>query len=218
MVECPICCDVCNKYISCDRGCIMCHDCAKEHFKYYVHIKSGSLKCPGEGCCGYFNESEVKQILSVDPDMYEKFDLQMERSVFLEKGSEFIVECSHCGKWNEISSIGTEYIYFTCIGCDEQTCLTCGNAYFEDHICPVEEYKKSLEDHGNSQSEKLSKDLIRECPKCKTPFIKDDEGCNEVICPVCDSKICYQCGNIINDDDFHYTHGVCRQFEESSVK
>lgn len=48
--------------------------------------------------------------------------------------------------------------------------------------------------------EAISSALIRKCPSCKKPFIKDS-GCNKITCG-CGTKCCYLCSATIRD----YSH------------
>ncbi|KCV69353.1 hypothetical protein H696_03785 [Fonticula alba] len=38
----------------------------------------------------------------------------------------------------------------------------------------------------------FSATLIRTCPRCQSPFVKE-QGCNEMTCPICGTKSCYLC-------------------------
>lgn len=44
----------------------------------------------------------------------------------------------------------------------------------------------------------MTEALVRHCLKCPKPFFKE-EGCNKMVCPSCNTKMCYLCNKEIKD-------------------
>lgn len=45
--------------------------------------------------------------------------------------------------------------------------------------------------------EAMTKALIRLCPKCSEPYIKES-GCNKISCPSCRTLSCFICGKVVS--------------------
>jgi hypothetical protein len=47
--------------------------------------------------------------------------------------------------------------------------------------------------------EHMTNALLRRCPTCRLPFVKNDEGCNKIRCPSCGTTSCYCCNRPVKD-------------------
>jgi hypothetical protein len=106
--------------------------------------------------------------------------------------------------------------YYHCRDCDrywigeeaESQCPDCGRT-----ICGGcwEDINGELgcrcsEEEAQSEAEVRSKVVIRKCPRCRTPFVKEQDGCNHVTCSVCEADICYYCGKWFQGHSIYDEH------------
>jgi hypothetical protein len=47
---------------------------------------------------------------------------------------------------------------------------------------------------------------FRACPRCRLPFVKEENDCNHVVCPKCLAHICYHCGEMFTGEDIYKEH------------
>lgn len=111
-------------------------------------------------------------------------------------------------------------IYFTldkisCLsGCGTTWCRQClAQPYHEMKSCVEFEAENKNTENGRFIWEMKSKGLLKFCPLCRTPTIKNS-GCNKMVCSNCQVKWCWLCTAYGIDYD-HYTtlentEGVCR--------
>jgi len=67
---------------------------------------------------------------------------------------------------------------------------------------------RAMEKIQNAMKEALTNVKVRSCPKCNQAFVKNDDGCNKMKCPVCKTTSCYLCRKEVSPDG--YDHFVNR--------
>jgi hypothetical protein len=83
-----------------------------------------------------------------------------------------------------------------CHGCKKKICLRCN---MEDHTgvtCTAyQAWKKANAAGDQSYGELILSGLIKPCPNCKAPILKND-GCNFMTCSACKSPngMCWETG------------------------
>ncbi|KAL9115297.1 MAG: hypothetical protein Q9187_007324, partial [Circinaria calcarea] len=91
--------------------------------------------------------------------------------------------------------------------CERVSCRLCKN---DSHIpLSCKEYRR---ENGLTErhvlEEAMTSALIRPCPKCKVPILKEG-GCNKLVCSRCRCCVCDFCGaDITNTGYGHFTNGA----------
>jgi TRIAD3 protein (E3 ubiquitin-protein ligase RNF216) len=155
------------------------------------------MKCKGD-CGGEFRDSVVTDLLS---------EAALERLAVSEKNHDV---------WEAELNSGDQY-YF-CRSCtlywigqglksDCPLCFAtiCGKCWEDES---GESGCRCGSDSGRPESEEDARSdvVIRKCPRCRTPFVKEAEGCNHVTCSVCEADICYFCGEWFRGNDIYREH------------
>jgi hypothetical protein len=112
----------------------------------------------------------------------------------------------HCKKCHKYW-IDMDHLSF-CPKCSARICYECWENVDGDCGC------QCGTDELSSEAEARSVAVIRKCPRCRTPFVKNDDECNHVTCSVCQANICYFCGEYVEGDIYkiHFgdvTKGMC---------
>jgi hypothetical protein len=87
---------------------------------------------------------------------------------------------------------------------------------------------KALEQIQIAMKEALTNVRIRACPKCHQAFVKNDDGCNKMRCPVCKTTSCYSCRQQIPPKGYDHfdnradlnklaTNGKCPLWTDDSI-
>jgi hypothetical protein len=83
---------------------------------------------------------------------------------------------------------------------------------------------KAMEQIQIAMKEALTKTRVRTCPNCHQAFVKNDDGCNKMTCPVCRTTSCYLCRNEIPPKGYqHFTNklattkGKCPLWTDDSI-
>ncbi|KAK4052367.1 hypothetical protein OIV83_002169 [Microbotryomycetes sp. JL201] len=90
--------------------------------------------------------------------------------------------CKDCAVANAESQIGMRKY-------EDHLPMTCEEAEADDKITSIHKVEEAM-----------SAALIRKCPQCSEPFVKED-GCNKMRCPSCQTLSCYICRKIISGYD-----------------
>lgn len=88
--------------------------------------------------------------------------------------------------------------------------------------CEEAENEKTKTSGRLAVEEAISDALIRKCPSCKRPFVKES-GCNKITCG-CGTKCCYLCMKVIRDYSHfcqvphcdHTTCGTCPLYTDDA--
>jgi hypothetical protein len=80
-----------------------------------------------------------------------------------------------------------------CQKCYKNWCTTCNKEEHDGFACNT---IHNVADVPKAVSDIVYEKAIRKCPKCKSPYIKDD-GCNLIHCSKCDTPFCHLCFEIV---------------------
>jgi hypothetical protein len=105
------------------------------------------------------------------------------------KVGEFYFQCPECERtWIANDTISP------CPDCGTKTCQKCWG------VCP---------EHGTTHrcpGDRHVTDQVRCCPRCRVSFVKEEQGCNHVVCPRCHAHICYRCNKMFHGDEIYREH------------
>jgi hypothetical protein len=163
------------------------------------------LDCPG-GCEETFREAQLRLVPGSDALVDELMRLQQEQSLRT-AGIEDIESCPFCDFKKECLPIDVDFEFH----CQNSACMTisCRKCREKTHVpetCEESAQKRSKDtalSHRHKIEEARSKALIRNCNKCKRPFIKE-AGCNKMTCPNCNNLQCYICGENVTANYAHF--------------
>lgn len=176
-----------------------CFECSNNNVSAQVGDSKGRILCPS-GCGGGYSEVQLR--LLPDTKLVEKFlKLQQEQDV-REAGIDDLCECPFCDYQDICPPLDVDS-EFRCQNddCRITSCRKCQKHTHVPDTCE-ENAKKTSKDAALDQRHKIeeamTQALVRNCNKCKKPFIKDI-GCNKMTCPVCKNHQCYVCSATVND-------------------
>ena len=175
-----------------DEPHFFCLDCAASNAKAQIDFNRYKLKCmDSSDCQGEFPRRERPRFL--DEDTIALLDRLQQQTELREAEVEDLEQCPFCD-FAAICPPKTVDKEFRCLGedCSIVSCRLCRQ---ESHIPKTcAEYKREQGvDERHIVEESMTEALLRRCPKCKVPIIKDG-GCNKLACSQCGCKVCDVCG------------------------
>jgi TRIAD3 protein (E3 ubiquitin-protein ligase RNF216) len=181
--------------ICCAGGCPFCTECAKLEFERRIFNRLPTVavtKCIDPDCSDHFDVPEMRRLLSDRAAERlrgnDASSLNWDRP--LEVGESYF-QCPECERvW--IASGDRS----PCPSCATAVCRWCWGEWADGHICT----------RGVPEEEAMSEAVIRNCPRCRIRFVKDDGGCNHVVCPRCRAHICYHCGRMFTGENIYRDH------------
>lgn len=169
------------------------------------------ITCPDSSSCnGNFTETQLR--LVPDKDLVEKLlKLQQEQDV-RDAGVDDVVECPSCDYKQVCPPLDVDFEFrcqkpecgiTSCRKCQEHTHipLTC------EQFAQTKSKDAALEQRHKIE-EAMTAALVRNCTRCKKPFIKD-YGCNKMTCPSCGNLQCYVCSESVTDYNHFHKRGGC---------
>ncbi|WVR04125.1 hypothetical protein IAU60_001124 [Kwoniella sp. DSM 27419] len=200
-IECGCCFgeDIWDNMFQCAEGHLFCKPCATQYAETKLGEQSTMILCMDvSGCPSPFPESELRRLLSDKSfALYHHLRQAEELEVAAIEGLE---SCPSCAFAVVIDNPDEKLFHCQNEECGRVTCRSCKR---EDHIprtCAEVEADLKL-NNRHVVEDAMSEALIRRCPKCAKPYVKDD-GCNKIICSKCRTMSCYICQRQIQD----YTH------------
>ncbi|KAF6746067.1 hypothetical protein DFP72DRAFT_756387, partial [Ephemerocybe angulata] len=178
-----------------------CDTCIRGHAGTQLGLQKTDILCmyPGDVDCQMaFTVSTLEKCLP-EPllALYHRLKQQEALKVANIEGLE---ECPFCSFACIMDMPLQEVPIFTCQDagrCGAVSCRICRAKAHPGRSCDrlgdagVHDGRLALE-------EAMSKALMRTCPRCDAPFIKED-GCNKMTCPQCEALSCYVCRRAIDD-------------------
>lgn len=174
-----------NRMISCsgETTHFYCMECPKQQ----IETQMGQSKCrPGcfgvDNCDGKFSRAQLQQVLG--DKTFERLEHMQQQQDLAAAGLDFLSECPFCDFKMECPPVGVDKEFrcqnkkcgkTSCRLCDKETHipLTCKEADKDGQIL----LRHIIE-------EAMSAALIRQCNRCKHPFVKE-YGCNKMTCSHC---------------------------------
>ncbi|KAL5120240.1 hypothetical protein ACEQ8H_001798 [Pleosporales sp. CAS-2024a] len=205
MGECACCFDdvPLNRMIACNGAVthLYCMVCPKRQIETQMGMSKCRPKCFGVNDCeGTFARSDLQRVL--EEKTFERLEHLQQQEELAAAGLDFLSECPFCDFKMECLPIEVDK-EFRCQNkkCGKTSCRLCEK---ETHI-PLtckEADKEGQMTLRHIVEEAMSAALIRQCNRCKHPFVKD-HGCNKMTCSHCHNVQCYVCSkNVINYEHF----------------
>ncbi|KAF8907296.1 hypothetical protein CPB84DRAFT_298608 [Gymnopilus junonius] len=191
-----------DKMVQCAEAHLFCRDCVSQYASTKLGEHNHLINCMHEcGCKEPFPVSELRRILSPKlMDLYERVKQQKEIEA---AGLEGLEECPFCEWKCVLEASNEEERLFRCGneegGCGVVSCRMCKKKEHLPKTCEEAEADKHL-DGRHAIEEAMTRALMRNCPKCKKAFVKD-QGCNKMTCPNCRTLSCYVCRQVIKGYD-----------------
>ena len=172
-----------------------CFNCARSYAQSQTELSRYKLSCmDGSGCKAEFTRTQIYRFLDEKMiDLLERLQQQDElRSANLAN----LETCPFCDYAAICEPIEADKEFHCCKpDCERVSCRLCKQDSHLPKTC--EEHRK---ENGLTErhvlEEAMTKALIRECPKCHVPILKDG-GCNKLTCSKCNSYVCDYCGKDI---------------------
>nr|XP_019012339.1 uncharacterized protein I206_03186 [Kwoniella pini CBS 10737]OCF51120.1 hypothetical protein I206_03186 [Kwoniella pini CBS 10737] len=195
-IECGCCFDetLLEEMIQCNEGHLFCRQCAKTHAETKLGEQSVSILCMDQsGCTSPFSESELSRLLpSKSLQLYHR----LKQAKDLEQAEiEGLESCPSCPYAAVIDNPHEKL--FRCMNedCGQVTCRGCRRQEHIPRSCAEVEADLKL-NHRHTVEDAMSEALIRRCPKCEKPYIKES-GCNKIYCTKCNTISCYVCQEVV---------------------
>ena len=174
-----------NRMVSCngDTTHFYCMECPKQQIETQMGQSKCRPKCFGvDDCNGTFTRRQLEQVLS--DKTFERLEHMQQQEDLAAAGLDFLSECPFCDFKMECPPVEVDK-EFRCQNkkCGKTSCRLCNK---ETHI-PLN--CKEAEKDGQLTlrhivEEAMSAALIRQCNRCKHPFVKE-YGCNKMTCSHC---------------------------------
>ncbi|KAH0579736.1 hypothetical protein H2248_002574 [Termitomyces sp. 'cryptogamus'] len=188
-----------DKMIQCPETHLFCMTCMRSYASTLLGTHDPNIKCMDQsGCKALIPPSELKRFLPEKlMTLYERVKQRKEVEA---AGLEGLEECPFC-EWGCVIENPEEKL-LRCGNLDACGAVSCRQCKKLDHLpksCKEMEEDKHL-DGRHAVEEAMTQALMRNCPKCQKPFIKES-GCNKMTCPNCMTLSCYICRQIIKGYD-----------------
>ncbi|TDL14424.1 hypothetical protein BD410DRAFT_203972 [Rickenella mellea] len=191
-----------DKMVQCPDAHLFCMECMNSYVSNLLGQHDPNIRCMDQsGCKLLFSESELSRFLTSKLlALYHRVKQNKEVEA---AGLDGLEECPFC-EYKVVIDNPDEKL-FRCENeeCGAVTCRACKKADHLPKSCKEVEEDKTL-DARHTVEEAMTKALMRNCPKCQKPFIKE-MGCNKMTCPNCRTVSCYICRKIINGYDHFQT-------------
>ncbi|XXG94323.1 hypothetical protein Hte_000577 [Hypoxylon texense] len=213
-----------NQMIHCDGESVhlFCRGCMRSQAETTIGYSKYELNCMSmDGCEAGF--SRAQRNLFLDKKLRTAIERIEQEAALRMAGIENLETCPFCPYAAEYPPASADK-EFRCIkpGCEKVSCRLCRK---ESHI-PKSCAEAAL-DQGISArhelEEAMTAALVRNCNKCKNPFLKVD-GCNKIQCTKCGTFQCYVCRQTIKNYD-HFNDvarggkkGQCPLFDNTEVR
>ena len=194
---------------------VLCVDCIVGYLKPIIDKKinkirtslvvSSTFKCPGT-INGYTrnmckHDIDFKNIVIPECDL----SLDLFRLLYILKNNNvYVCPDINCGNLVEVD---THYIdnSIICYECKLKWCRMCFvSPYHEGKSCIEVEMENNNSENGKMICKLNEEGKLKFCPCCRTPCIKND-GCNKMVCTLCEKKWCWLCLSIDVDYDHYNT-------------
>ncbi|GAA5965119.1 hypothetical protein JCM3765_004865 [Sporobolomyces pararoseus] len=184
-----------SQIVICSEGCQFCKDCSLMNAETQIGMRKFILPCMStSGCQATFPDSEIVKFLPrKSRDALHK--IRQEKEIDL-AGLEFLEKCPFC-PFAYIIENEQERLF----QCQRPECgvVSCRQCKKKDHLPKTcQEVSDDAKINAVHQVEEaMSSALIRKCPQCSEPYIKENDSCNKIRCASCATLSCYVCSKII---------------------
>lgn len=198
-----------------------CYSCIRAQAETQVGLMHYELKCFDiNGCQAAFDRKNMS--LALDNKLMKKLEDLQQMDEIAKASIDGLEECPFC-EFKGICLPVEQDKEFNCQNpeCEKVSCRLCKE---ETHIplsCKEAKKEKAKERSfagRHAVEEAMTEALIRSCPKCKLPIIKE-AFCNKLTCPKCKTLICDVCKKDITKKGYdHFHKGSCALHENDSQR
>ncbi|RDB23590.1 hypothetical protein Hypma_009259 [Hypsizygus marmoreus] len=190
-----------EQMVQCSEMHLFCFSCMKTHASVLLGAQNPNIQCVDQsGCTAVIPSCQLRRFLS--EKMMNAWERVSQRHELDSAGLQGLEDCPFC-EWACIIE-GETITVFECGNKEECGVVSCRWCKKVDHR------PRSCEDvidlkGRHSIDEAMSCALMRNCPKCRKPFIKET-GCNRMTCPTvnCRTVICYACRKAIGSAGYSH--------------
>ncbi|GAA6006084.1 hypothetical protein JCM11491_002026 [Sporobolomyces phaffii] len=185
-----------SQIVICDDGCQFCKACALMNAETQIGMRKYILPCMStSGCQATFPESEIVKFLP-RKSRSALHKIRQEKEIDLAE-LDGLEKCPFC-PFAYIIENDQERLFH----CQRPECgvVTCRQCKKKDHLPKTcrEVSDDAKIDAIHQVEEAMSSALIRKCPRCAEPYIKENDSCNKIYCGSCRTLSCYICNQVIS--------------------
>ncbi|KAM0755017.1 hypothetical protein T439DRAFT_322072 [Meredithblackwellia eburnea MCA 4105] len=199
--------------VCCLEGHYFCRECVEQQVNTQIGQSRYTLPCMNtDGCTSSFPETQIAYLPAKTLELLEK--LKTQRSVEMAE-IDGLAKCPFCPYAYIIEN--KEEKLFNCQkeDCLKVSCLQCKRESHLPKSCAEVDADNKI-DIIHRIEEAMSEALIRKCPKCSEPYVKED-GCNKITCPKCGTLSCYICRDIIRGYEHFVNAGPNAKYTEKGA-
>ena len=182
-----------------------CIDCALNYAKAQTEKGQYQLICfATTECKADFSRSDKLRFL--DAEMLKLLDRLEQNDIMRIAEIEGLAKCPFCDYAEIYPDVSENKVFH----CKASTCMkaSCRLCNLDSHIpktCAEAKAENGISER-HILEEAMTEALVRKCPKCQTPILKED-GCNKMICTKCRCAICDYCGKDITKEGYSHFSG-----------
>ena len=227
LIECQCCFDdeiPMNRAIGCQADediHFFCYDCVTRLAENQIGMMKWEMLCmDGSGCKASLSAGGIAQAVSTKT--FDKLAFNQQQAEIAAAGIEGLEQCPYCDFKGICEPVELDRV-FNCQNpdCGRATCRLCKLDAHVPKSCEEMKADKKL-DARHRIEEARSDKVMRKCPKCAVPIIKE-LGCNKMICTNCRCIICYECKADISKgkeggyEHFNKSGSKCKLYDTPGV-
>ncbi|KAF8527443.1 hypothetical protein BU17DRAFT_34385, partial [Hysterangium stoloniferum] len=178
-----------EEMMQCPEGHLFCKNCVRMNAESTVGELKTEILCMDQSEC---KQPFTKEIVSkcVDEHTMVLLEKIQQMAAIREANIEGLEGCPFCD-YVAISIFTLHDVpWFHCEACNVDSCRMCNQVAHPN--APCKNLLGGRDEGDHTIEEAMTKALVRSCPKCKVPFVKE-YGCNRMICSYCGTSSCYIC-------------------------
>ncbi|QRW27013.1 endoplasmic reticulum membrane protein [Rhizoctonia solani] len=188
--------------LQCAEGHLFCPQCTKKNAETAVGDNKPEILCMDQsGCRAPFPDEQIQRVLP--PNTIDLLQRIRQKKAVDDARIPGLEHCPFCDYAYIITDGGPTFV------CQKPSCMvvSCRRCRRVEHggmTCEqvIQREKSSQGEHAIAEAMTMA--LVRDCPECKTPFMKET-GCNKMVCPKCETVSCYICRQKVSQIS-PYTH------------
>lgn len=188
--------------VYCPASHSFCKGCVKKYCEHLYGDGKTDFPCMNIECDQPYSLRILRAVLS--PKLFSKWAQKKQSVEMKQAGLEDLVFCPFC-EYVTVLSPENKELYCENADCMKKSCRLCKQVSHVPLRC--DEVEKKETNNRIFIEEKMSEALIRKCPTCSNPILKD-YGCNKMTC-TCGTMMCYVCRiQVYNYNHFETYNGI----------
>ncbi|CAE6518468.1 unnamed protein product [Rhizoctonia solani] len=191
-----------SEMLQCAEGHLFCPECTKKNAETTVGDNKPEILCMDlSGCHAPFPDEQLQRVLS--PKTLDLLQRIRQKKDIDDAGIRGLEHCPFCDYAYIIADNGPTFLCQN-PSCMAVSCRKCRRVEHGGKSCEEVTQKEKSSQGEHAIAEAMTMALVRDCPECKTPFMKES-GCNKMNCPTCGTVSCYICRQRVSQIS-PYTH------------